>query len=118
MSKRTDVEFLTDILEAIRRIQSYTAGMTFETFLRDMKTQDAVIRNLEIIGEAAKRLSDEVRQRYPAIPWRSMAGLRDRLIHNYFGISLDVVWEIVSIELGRVALQIEGILREWGKGGG
>jgi uncharacterized protein with HEPN domain len=93
MSKRTDREFLSDILEA----------------------QDAVVRNLEIIGEATKRLSDEVRTRYPAIPWRSMAGVRDRLIHDYFGISLDVVWEIVSVELGEVALQVEDILRELGK---
>jgi uncharacterized protein with HEPN domain len=115
MSKRTDREFLSDILEAIRRIQAYTAEMMFETFLRDTKTQDAVVRNLEIIGEATKRLSDEVRTRYPAIPWRSMAGVRDRLIHDYFGISLDVVWEIVSVELGEVALQVEDILRELGK---
>ncbi len=118
MFKRTDREFLSDILEAIHRIRAYTAGMTFEAFLKDTKTQDAVIRNLEIIGEATKRLSDEVRQRYPAVPWRSMAAVRDRLIHDYFGISLDVVWEIVSVELGEVALQVEGILREWGKGGG
>lgn len=91
MSKRTDWEFLSDVLEAIRRIQAYTTGMTFEVFLWDTKTQDAVVRNLEIIGEATKRLSDEVRERYPTVPWKSMAGVRDRLIHHYFGISLDVV---------------------------
>jgi len=86
--------------------------MTLEAFLRDTKTQDAVVRNLEIIGEATKRLSDEARKPYPAVPWKSMAGVRDRLIHHYFGISLDVVWEIVSAELGEVAVQVEGILRE------
>ncbi len=112
MSKRTDRELLGDILEAIRRIQTYTAGMAFETFLRDTKTQDAVVRNLEIIGEATKRLSDEVRERYPAVPWKSMAGVRDRLIHHYFGVNLDVIWEIVSVELDKVALQVEGILKE------
>lgn len=74
-----------------------------------------MVRNLEIIGEATKRLSPEVRERYPVAPWSSMAGVRDRLIHHYFGISLDVVWEIVSVELGKVALQVEGILRELGK---
>ncbi len=118
MSKRTDREFLSDILEAIRRVQAYTAGMTLEAFLGDAKTQDAVIRNLEIIGEAAKGLSNEVRDRYPDVPWKSMAGLRDRLIHHYFGVSLDVVWGIVSTELGEVALQVEDILRELGVGGG
>jgi uncharacterized protein with HEPN domain len=70
--------------------------MTFEAFLRDTKTQDAVVRNLEIIGEAAKGLSGKVRERYPAVPWKGMAGVRDRLIHHYFGVSLDVVWEIVN----------------------
>ncbi|MDW8099564.1 MAG: DUF86 domain-containing protein, partial [Anaerolineae bacterium] len=111
-------EFLSDILEAIRRIQAYTGGMSFEAFLRDTKTQDAVVRNLEIIGEATKRLSEEVRERYPTIPWKSMAGVRDRLIHHYFGVSLDVVWEIVSGELGEVAVQVERILQESGEGGG
>lgn len=96
MSKRTDREFLSDILEAVRRIQAYTAGMTFVEFLGDTKTHDAVVRNLEIIGEAVKGVSSEVRERYPGVPWKSMAGVRDRLIHHYFGVSLDVVWEIVG----------------------
>lgn len=118
MSKRTDREFLSDILEAIRRVQAYTAGMAFEAFLRDTKTQDAVVRNLEIIGEATKRLSDEVHERYPDVPWKSMAGIRDRLIHHYFGLNLDVVWEIVGVELGKVAMRIERILQELGEGSG
>lgn len=118
MSKRTDWEFLSDILEAIRRVQAYTAGMTFDAFLCDTKTQDAVIRNLEIIGEATRRLSDEVRKKYPTLPWKGMAGVRDRLIHHYFGISLDVVWEIVRVELGEVAAQVEQALLELEGGGG
>lgn len=112
MSRRTDREFLSDILEAVRRIEEYLAGMTFEAFLQDTKTQDAVMRNLEIIGEAAKQVSDDLRDRYQSIPWRSMAGLRDRLIHHYFGVSLDVVWEIVSVELSEVAQQLRATLRD------
>ncbi|MCS6964323.1 MAG: DUF86 domain-containing protein [Thermoflexus sp.] len=111
MSKRTDRELLNDILEAIRRIRTYTSGMTFEAFLEDTRTQDAVARNLEIIGEATKRLSSKLREEYPSVPWRSMAGVRDRLIHHYFGINLDVIWEIIRTELDSVASQIEAILK-------
>lgn len=91
MSKRTDRDFLSDIQEGVRRIVAYTMGMTYETFLMDTKTQDAVIRNLEIIGEATKNLSEHIRRKYPDVPWRSMAGVRDRLIHHYFGVNLDIV---------------------------
>jgi len=112
MSERTDREFLSDIQEAIRRIGEYTAGMTYQAFLEDMKTQDAVIRNLEIIGEATKNLSKELRERYPHVPWKGMAGVRDRLIHHYFGVNLDIVWQIVTDELPEVASQLESILLE------
>lgn len=73
MSKRTDQEFLSDIREALQRIRAYVAGMTYKLFVVDSKTQDAVIRNLEILGEATKNLSDELRAKYPTVPWRSMA---------------------------------------------
>ncbi|MBI3943611.1 MAG: DUF86 domain-containing protein [Chloroflexi bacterium] len=109
MSERTDVDYLGDIQEAIRRIATYTAGMTYESFLADIKTQDAVIRNLEIIGEAAKNLSAELVRKHSNIPWKSMAGVRDRLIHHYFGINFDIVWRIVTQELPIVSAQIEEI---------
>lgn len=110
MSKRRDLDFLRDILEAARRIESYTEGMTYEAFLGDTKTQDAVIRNLEIIGEATKNLSAEVREEHHDVPWRGMAGVRDRLIHDYFGINLDIVWQIITDELPLAAGQIETII--------
>jgi len=110
MSERTERDFLSDIKEAIRRITAYTARMTYEAFLTDTKTQDAVIRNLEIIGEATKNLSEELRARYPDIPWKSMAGVRNRLIHHYFGVNLDIVWQIVTAELPKVASQLDKIL--------
>jgi uncharacterized protein with HEPN domain len=99
MSERSDREFLTDIREAIRRIATYLAGVDYESFFADTKTQDAVIRNLEILGEATKNLSEAFRLAHASVPWKSMAGARDRLIHHYFGVNLDVVWEIVSTEL-------------------
>ncbi|MFB6276395.1 MAG: DUF86 domain-containing protein [Halothece sp.] len=112
MSERSNREYLHHIQQASHRIASYTTGMTEQTFWEDSKTQDAVIRNLEIIGEATKNLTNEVRERYPEIPWKSMAALRDRLIHNYFGVNLDIVWQIVVQELPKVSSQLEIILNE------
>jgi uncharacterized protein with HEPN domain len=109
MSKRTDQEFLSDIREALQRIAAYVTGMTYESFVADSKTQDAVIRNLEILGEAAKNISNELRAKYPSVPWRSMAGARDRLIHHYFGTNLDIVWQIITVELPQVHSQLETI---------
>jgi uncharacterized protein with HEPN domain len=102
----------SDIQEATQRIVTYTAGLTYGAFLRDTKTQDAVIRNLEIIGEATKNLSAELRVEYPDLPWKGMAGVRDRLIHDYFGVNLDIVWQIATAELPEVAVQIEAISRD------
>jgi uncharacterized protein with HEPN domain len=110
MSERTDREFLLDMLEAARRIQAYIGEMDFKAFQRDFKTQDAVVRNLEVLGEAAKNIPDEFRVRHPDLPWRAMAGTRDRLIHHYFGVNLDIVWDIVSLELPGVIGGIESIL--------
>ena len=114
MSERKDSEFVADIREAIRRISVYNEGMNYDAFLIDIKTQDAVTRNLEIIGEAVKNLSPELRQLHPDIPWRSMAGVRDRLIHDYFGVNLDIVWEIISNELPKLVEPLEKILAEAG----
>ena len=110
MSNRTDREFLYDIQEAVRRIQVYTHEMTYEEFLTDTRTQDAVIRNIEIIGEATKNLSAGLRSRYANVPWKEMAGTKDRLIHNYFGVDIEVVWKISIDELSDLTAQIAKIL--------
>jgi uncharacterized protein with HEPN domain len=91
--------YLDDMLEAIRTIRDYTGGMTFETFAADRKTVDAVVRNLEIIGEAARNLPEEIKDKGEDIEWRKMVGLRNLLIHEYFGISKPVVWDIVKSKL-------------------
>ena len=78
----------------------------------DMKTQDAVIRNLEIIGEATKNLSAELRAKYPELPWKGMAGVRDRLIHDYFGVNLDIVWQIITAELPEVVVKVKSIRQD------
>ena len=87
-------DYLLDIEEAITRILAYTNGMGWDDYLNDYKTQDAVVHNLEVIGEATKNLSDEFRANHPDIPWRDMAGTRDHLTHHYFGINQEIVWQL------------------------
>jgi uncharacterized protein with HEPN domain len=91
--------YLDDMLEAIRAIRDYTGGMTFESFASDRKTIDAVVRNLEIIGEASRNLPEEIKDKGCEIEWRKIIGLRNLLIHEYFGISKPVVWDIVQNKL-------------------
>ena len=99
MSKRKDREFLLDIRDAVTRIRTYTQGMRFDDFSKDGKTQDAVVRNLEIVGEAVKNLSVPFRNANPEIPWKSIAGMRDKIIHHYFGLNLEIIWAVVEKEL-------------------
>ncbi len=92
--------YLDDILEAIAQIQEYTSGVEYSSFIKDRRTQDAVTRNLEIIGEAAGRLPDSVKDDAAEIEWRKIIALRNILAHEYFGISIPVVWDIVQNKLG------------------
>ena len=111
MSKRLDVDLLRDIKEAIQRIKAYLKDVSYGSFLEDIKTQDAIIRNLEIIGEAAKNASAELKKKHQKMPWKELAGVRDRLIHHYFGVNFDIVWTIATEELPALISQIEKILR-------
>jgi uncharacterized protein with HEPN domain len=88
--------FLDDIMAAITKIREYTADLDYSAFIQDSKTQDAVVRNLEIIGEAAGRLPETVRLKAPVIEWRKIVSMRNILAHEYFGVSLPVVWDIVQ----------------------
>ena len=99
MSDRTDENYLKDILEASRRAVAFSADLDFNKFSKDIKTQDAVVRNIEIIGEAAKNISEDSRKRYADIPWKQITGMRDRLIHHYFGVNIDIVWSVVKEDL-------------------
>jgi uncharacterized protein with HEPN domain len=109
MSKREKSAVIQDMKEAITRIISYTSKLEYDDFLHDYKTQDAVIRNIEIWGEAAKLLSDETKQLFPDIPWKDIAGTRDRLIHNYFGVNIDIVWEIAKNEIRPLLTKLKNI---------
>lgn len=107
MSKRWDFEFLSDMDEAIKRIEGYITRMDYNDFLKDFKTQDAVIRNLEIIGEAVKNLSDKLKKKYQNVDWKNIAGMRDKIIHFYFGVNWEIVWDVCRNRLPDIKLRIE-----------
>ena len=112
MPKRGDKEFLLDMMEAIRRVELYTEGLSYQDFLRKIETQDALVRNLEIIGEASKNISKDLRIEYNHIPWKEIAGMRDKVIHFYFGVNWDIVWRAAKETLPQLKEKIEGILNK------
>jgi len=109
MSKRPVNLLIDDICEAIDQIASYTADMSFETFAADRKSIDAVVRNLEIIGEAANRLPDEFKESQSGIEWHKIVGLRNRVVHEYFGIDLEIIWQIISHDLPSLRRDLQHI---------
>ena len=111
MSRTYDI-YLQDIVEAINHIESYVQDTTRFQFETDRMRFDAVVRNLEVIGEAVKRVPDSIRENYPSVAWRKIAGLRDRLIHAYFDIDIEIIWDIVQSELPILKSQIQQIVSE------
>jgi len=97
---------LQDILDAIDRIGSYVEGMTYADFLADRKTQDAVTRNIEIIGEAARSLTAQFKQEHPSVPWEETIAMRNVVVHQYFGVLPDVIWDVIENELPPLRSQI------------
>jgi uncharacterized protein with HEPN domain len=109
MSKRDDSLLIGDIIESGNKILDYTAFLSFEEFISDSKTVDAVIRNFEIIGEAANRLSEELKDNNPDIDWHRIRGFRNRIIHDYFGIDYTIVWQIKESYLPGLLEKLEGL---------
>lgn len=107
MSERDWRHFLKDIRDCVTRIIGYVGTMSQEEFFHDPKTIDAVMRNLAIIGEAAKKIPADARRKYPAVEWKKMAGLRDIVVHDYFGIDEDIIWDVVSVRIPELKRHLE-----------
>jgi uncharacterized protein with HEPN domain len=107
---RHDLSYLTDILQAARLIEIFIQGVDKQEFYQDLMRQSAVIRQIEIIGEATKRLSDIFRNNHPEIPWRSMAGMRDILIHAYDHVDLDEVWNTATLAIPDLIQKVEALI--------
>ena len=112
MSERDWRLFVKDIRECAARVIDYVGVMSSEEFFHDTKTVDAVMRNLAIIGEAAKKIPADVRRTYPAVEWKKMAGLRDIVVHDYFGIDEDIIWDVVSVRIPELKRNIEIMVKD------
>jgi len=109
---REYIDYLQDIFESLEKGEEFIQGLEFEEFKKDEKTIFATIRALEVIGEATKRIPNSLKNRYPDVPWQEMAGIRDKLIHDYFGVNIEVVWNTVKQDLPGLLPQIKRIIEE------
>jgi uncharacterized protein with HEPN domain len=109
MSKRNSKLLIEDIIESGNKILDYTKGYTFEQFIADSKTVDAVIRNFEVIGEAANRLDEEFKDKYPQIDWHRIRGFRNRIVHDYMGVDYGIVWQIRESFLRDLIAQLKAL---------
>ena len=111
MSSRPVALLVEDVWEAIEKIERYTVGLTCDDFSKDEKTIDAVVRNLEIIGEASNRFPNEFTDRHPEIEWRQIVGLRHRIVHEYFGVDREIIWHIIQHDLPRLKSLLTSLRR-------
>lgn len=110
MSKREPKLYLEDIKSSIEKIEKYVSGLDYEKFSNDLKTIDAVVRNLEIIGEAVNNLPEEIKSQNPEIPWNEAVGMRNKVAHEYFGVDEEILWKTVTEDLPKFKEQISKLL--------
>lgn len=111
--KKNPKIFLQHIIECIEEIKKHIKGVSEKQFMDDVKTQDAVIRRIEIIGEATKNLPSDFKKKNPQIEWREIAGMRDKLIHEYFGVNIDLVWVVIKNDIPKFKKQILELLKKF-----
>ena len=104
--------YLKDIIENMERAKDFIKEMNYDEFVKDTKTNFAVLRCLEIIGEATKHIPEQIRQKYPEVPWKDIAGMRDKVIHFYFGVKLDRVWLVIKEDIVQIKPMIKKVLDE------
>ena len=112
MSERDIRDYLVDMGDAVESILEFTVDMSYEDFCNDKKTLYAVTRCFEILGEAAKHIDEDVRLKYPCVPWKMIAGMRDKLIHEYFGIALEIVWSAVQDDVPELQRDLVPVLED------
>ncbi|MBN4049264.1 DUF86 domain-containing protein [archaeon AH-315-M20] len=112
--KREYGDYIQDIIDSIKETGEFTKGLSFKDFKQDKKTVNAVIRSLEIMGEASKKIPDSIRRKHAGVPWKEMAGIRDKLIHEYHGVDLEIIWKVIKEELPPVKPLILKLLKELG----
>lgn len=115
MKKRDYGDFVQDILDSINDVVNFIDGMEFEDFINDKKTIYSVVRAIEIIGEAAKNVPEQIRTKYPDVPWKQMAGMRDKLIHEYFGVDLEILWKTAKDDVPQLETPISKVFEDMGQ---
>jgi len=111
MRRRDYRDYLQDILDSINDVESFIRGMGFEEFNRDRKTVNAVVRSIEVIGEASKRIPRSLKAKYKGVPWREMAGMRDKLVHEYFGVDVEILWKTAKDDIPPLKQVIQNMLK-------
>jgi len=112
MKKRDYSDYLQDIMDSINAVEEFVKGMKYEDFKKDRKTIFAIIRGIEVIGEASKNIPRTIRSKYPEIPWEDMAGMRDKLIHEYFGVDIDILWKTIQQDLPQLKILVLKVVEE------